>query len=60
MASFTKVKAKNKQGYKWICVADGPPDPITGERRQISRRADTKKEAKERVEDQKRKKQVRI
>ncbi|CAH1190380.1 Tyrosine recombinase XerC [Paenibacillus plantiphilus] len=49
MASFTKIKAKNKQGYKYICVADGPPDPITGERKQISRRGDSKKEAEERV-----------
>ncbi|GIQ67395.1 site-specific integrase [Xylanibacillus composti] len=50
MASFTKVKANNKQGYKWICVKDGPPDPATGNRKQIARRGDTKKEAEERVD----------
>lgn len=45
MASYTKIPANNKQGYKWICTLEGPPDPITGERRQIPRRADTQKEA---------------
>lgn len=28
MASYTKVPAKNKQGYKWICTLEGPPDGI--------------------------------
>ncbi|MBU5673190.1 tyrosine-type recombinase/integrase [Paenibacillus brevis] len=45
MASYTKTPAKNKQGYKWICTLEGPPDPLTGKRRQIPRRGDTKKEA---------------
>lgn len=35
----------NKQGYKWVCTLEGPPDPVTGKRRQIPRRGDTKKEA---------------
>lgn len=51
MAYFQKIKANNKQGYKWRCVKDGPPDPVTGERKQISRRADTKKEAEAKVDD---------
>ncbi|MGX2958008.1 tyrosine-type recombinase/integrase [Peribacillus sp. JNUCC 23] len=51
MASLRKVKANNKQGYKWLCVADGPPDPVTGKRKQISRKADGKKEAIKLVED---------
>ncbi|MFU1797320.1 tyrosine-type recombinase/integrase [Paenibacillus azoreducens] len=51
MASFQKVPANNKQGYKWICIMDGPPDPVTGKRNQISRRGDTKKEAEERAKN---------
>ncbi|MBM7707108.1 integrase [Chryseomicrobium aureum] len=39
------------KGKKWVCVADGPRDPVTGERKQISRRAKTKKEAEKRVLD---------
>lgn len=50
MAYFYKVEANNKQGYKWVCVKDGPPDPVTGKRKQISRRADGKKEAEKRVD----------
>lgn len=50
MAYFQKVPAKNKQGYKWKCTEDGPRDPISGKRRQITRRADTKKEAQEKVD----------
>jgi len=50
MASYTKIPANNKQGYKYECRIDGPPDPITGERKQISRRGDTKKEALARAE----------
>ncbi|MGG1637188.1 tyrosine-type recombinase/integrase [Paenibacillus sp. NRS-1760] len=50
MASFTKIPARNKQGYKWICVKDAPPDPITGIRQQIRRRGDTKKEAEAKVD----------
>lgn len=49
MACF-KVPAKNKQGYKWKCTEDGPRDPVTGKRRQITRRADTKKEAQANVD----------
>ncbi|MBO7747387.1 site-specific integrase [Paenibacillus sp. MWE-103] len=51
MASFKKIQANNKQGYKWICIKDGPPDPVTGKRNQIERRGDTKKEAEARVDD---------
>lgn len=50
MASYTKIPAKNKQGYKYDCRIQGSPDPITGERKQISRRGDTKKEALDRAE----------
>lgn len=39
------------KGKKWVCVADGPPNPVTGERRQIARRGKSKSEAKKRVED---------
>ncbi|GAB6990893.1 tyrosine-type recombinase/integrase [Paenibacillus pini] len=48
MASFKKIPANNKQGYKWICTIEGPPDPVTGKRTQIPRRADTQKKAEER------------
>ncbi|WP_138756452.1 tyrosine-type recombinase/integrase [Paenibacillus sinopodophylli] len=48
---FYKVDATNKQGFKWVCVIDGPPDLLTGKRRQIARRADTQKEARRRVEE---------
>lgn len=51
MASYTKVPAKNKQGYKWVCTLEGPPDPVTGKRRQIPRRGDTKKEAYDRANE---------
>lgn len=51
MASFRKIPANNKQGYKWICVMEGPPDPVTGERRQISRRGNSKGEAEQRAQD---------
>jgi len=50
MGYFQKVKAKNKQGYKWKYTEEGPRDPITGKRRQLTRRADTKKGAKEKAE----------
>lgn len=33
----------------WRCIADGPQDPITGKRKQISRRGKSKSEAKRRV-----------
>lgn len=49
MAYFQKVPAKNKQGYRWKCTEDAPPHPVTGKRRQVTRRADTKKEAEKKV-----------
>jgi integrase len=51
MAYFQKVDAKNKQGYKWKCTEDASRDPITGKRRQVTRRADTKKEAQKKVDE---------
>ncbi|GAB6254495.1 tyrosine-type recombinase/integrase [Peribacillus sp. N1] len=51
MAYFQKVPAKNKQGYKWKCTEEGPLNPATGKRTQITRRADTKKEASFKVEE---------
>ncbi|MCM3168990.1 tyrosine-type recombinase/integrase [Peribacillus frigoritolerans] len=51
MAYFQKVPAKNKQGYKWKCTEEGPRNPATGKRTQITRRADTKKEAAFKVEE---------
>ncbi|OMF17005.1 site-specific integrase [Paenibacillus amylolyticus] len=51
MASYTKIKANNKQGYKWICTLEGPPDPVTGKRKQIPRRGDTQKEALARAQE---------
>jgi len=50
MASFKKIPANNKQGYVWVCIKDGPPDPVTGKRNQIKRRGETKKEAEARVD----------
>ena len=35
---------------KWSCTADASPNPLTGERRQVTRRGDTKKEAMRRVQ----------
>ena len=34
----------------WRCTADGPPNPFTGKRKQVSRRGKSKGQAKERVE----------
>ncbi|KKC45854.1 integrase [Paenibacillus sp. D9] len=51
MASFKKYPANNKQGYKWGCIKEGPPDPVTGKRKQIERRGDTKKEAEARCDE---------
>ncbi|WII36861.1 tyrosine-type recombinase/integrase [Paenibacillus thiaminolyticus] len=45
-------KVETKSGSKWVCIADGPADPVTGKRNQISRRGKTKKEAMQRVQDQ--------
>ncbi|WP_209783689.1 MULTISPECIES: tyrosine-type recombinase/integrase [Bacillus amyloliquefaciens group] len=39
------------KGKKWLAVGDGPRDPVTGKRKQIARRAKTKKEAEQRVRD---------
>ncbi|HAF97498.1 tyrosine-type recombinase/integrase [Paenibacillus lactis] len=49
MASYKKIPANNKQGYKWICTLEGPPDPVTGKRKQVPRRGETKKEAYDRA-----------
>lgn len=35
----------------WKCIGEGPRHPVTGKRKQISRRAKTKTEAKKRVEE---------
>jgi integrase len=50
MGYLKQVKAKNKQGYVWKCTEEAPRDPVTGKRRQITRRAATKKEALSKVE----------
>ncbi|MER1249814.1 site-specific integrase [Bacillus sp. C10(2022)] len=39
------------KGKKWLAMADGPKHPVTGKRRQISRRGRTKKEAEQKVLD---------
>ncbi|MNW48776.1 Transposase [compost metagenome] len=52
MASYTKVPAKNKQGYKWICTLEGPPDLTTGKRQQIVRRGESQKEAYARAQEE--------
>ncbi|MFC0525818.1 tyrosine-type recombinase/integrase [Pontibacillus salicampi] len=49
MHCYTIETKKGKE--KWVCVEEGPKDPVTGKRKQIARRADTKKEAKKRVND---------
>jgi Arm DNA-binding domain len=44
MASFQKYQTKD--GWKWLFKVDLPPDPLTGKRRQTTRRGfKTKKEA---------------
>ncbi|MFC7061650.1 tyrosine-type recombinase/integrase [Halobacillus seohaensis] len=43
-----KIKLKSGQ-IRWECVADGPRDPVTGKRNQITRRAIKQKEAKNKV-----------
>ncbi|BFH16797.1 site-specific integrase [Paenibacillus melissococcoides] len=45
------TQVATKKGKKWVCVTDGPADPLTGKRNQVSRRGTTKKEAMKRVED---------
>jgi integrase len=49
--AFRKVKANNKKGYKWECIKDAPPDPATGARRQITRRAERKDDAEALVDE---------
>lgn len=51
MASLKKIPAKNKKGYKWQCIKDAPPDPVTGKRRQIKRIDDDKKVAEAKVDE---------
>src|SRR5690625_4705314 len=48
---FQKVPAKNKKGYRWKCTKDAPRHPVTGKRRQVTRRADTQREAENRVDE---------
>lgn len=38
------------KGKKWVCVGEGPRDPATGKRRQVSRTAKGKAEATKKVE----------
>lgn len=47
-----QVPANTPKGYRWECVKDGPPDPITGKRNQIKRRRDTKREAEAAVDEE--------
>jgi integrase len=51
MAYYQKVPAKNKQGYRWKVTVEAPPHPITGKRRQVTRRAESKKEAYQKALD---------
>lgn len=51
MPYFQKVPANNKQGFKWRCVMEAPPDPVTGKRRQISRTCEKKKDAQKKAEE---------
>ncbi|HSH25722.1 MAG TPA: site-specific integrase, partial [Massilibacterium sp.] len=41
---------ETKSGKRWQCVKDASPDPVTGKRRQVKRRAKTQREAKKKVE----------
>lgn len=38
------------KGKKWLCIGEGPRDPVTGKRKQVSRRGKSKSEAKAKVE----------
>jgi integrase len=52
MAYFRKVPAKNGKGYTWGFTINLPNDPMTGKRRQLSRRGfETKKEAERKAAD---------
>lgn len=51
MAYFQKLPARNKKGYKWRCVIEAPPDPVTGKRKQIVRIHEDKKIALKRAEE---------
>lgn len=44
-------KIQLKSGVTWACTEDAPANPTTGKRRQVERRASTKKEAKQKVLD---------
>ncbi|WP_164670926.1 tyrosine-type recombinase/integrase [Virgibacillus doumboii] len=47
------TQIKTKSGKKrWECIADAPPNPVTGKRNQIKRRGKTQKEAKQKVRDE--------
>lgn len=48
MMKLKKVTLKSGQ-TRWECVADGPRNPATGKRNQITRRGKTQKEAKNKV-----------
>lgn len=48
---FCKKIPLKSGGFSWMCVADGPADPVTGERKQIPRRGKTKREAMDRVNE---------
>ncbi|HSH24783.1 MAG TPA: site-specific integrase [Massilibacterium sp.] len=41
---------ETKAGKRWQCIDDASPDPVTGKRRQVKRRAKTQREAKKKVE----------
>ncbi|SEA52591.1 Site-specific recombinase XerD [Thalassobacillus cyri] len=43
-----KITLKSGQ-VRWECVSDGPRDPVTGKRKQITRRAIKQKDAKKKV-----------
>ncbi|WP_163530703.1 site-specific integrase [Halobacillus ihumii] len=50
MASYTKVRAKNKKGYTWKVSIEAGINPETGKRKQITRRGfKTRKEAENEV-----------
>lgn len=50
MGNFNYYEATLNSGQKrWICITDGPSDPVTGKRKQIKRRGKTQKEARNKV-----------
>lgn len=50
MGSYHKVPAKNKKGYRWKYTKDAPRHPLTGARRQVTRRGETKDIAKSKAD----------